>query len=102
MRVSMSMALATAGVVVVGIAAVPSGWYRQSWIRESPLQATIGVLLAVTASAGSVAVAVAERRQRVKPTTAVATGFVLLAVIILGGLLFVRSGATVVPVFIAP
>jgi NADH:ubiquinone oxidoreductase subunit 2 (subunit N) len=98
----MPMTLAAASVLLVGIAALLPGWYRESWIWENPAQAAIGATLAVTASAGSVAVAVAASRQRVKHTKAVAAGFALLVVVILGGLLFMRSGANVIPVFITP
>ncbi len=80
-----------AGVLLVGTAAVLPGWYREGWIWESPVQATMGASLAVIASAVSVALAVGAQRQRVKHRTAVAAG-----------LLFVRSGANVIPVFISP
>jgi hypothetical protein len=102
MRVSIPMALAAAGVLLVGAVAVLPGWYRQGWIWESPVQATMGASLAVIASAVSLALAVGAQRQRVKYRTAVAAGSALLVVVILGGLLFVRSGANVIPVFISP
>ena len=96
------MALAAAGVLLVVTAAVLPGWCRESWIWESPVQATMGASLAVIASAVSVALAVGEQRQRVKHRTAVAAGSALMVVVILGGHLFLRSGANVIAVLISP
>jgi uncharacterized membrane protein YfcA len=102
MRVSLPTALAATCALLVGTAAVLPGWYRESWIWESPIQAAVGASLAVTASAGAVAVAVGARKQRVRHTRAVALGLALLALVILGSLLFMRSGASVIPIQITP
>ncbi len=89
-------------VLVVGIAAVLPGWYRQNWIWENPVQAMVGASLATVSTAVSLLIAVMARRHCITAKVADALACVLLALVVLGGFLFVRAGAAVILVPIEP
>ncbi len=94
--------LAASSVGLLVAATALTGWYREAWIWENPLQAVAGVALAGLGTAGSLFLALKTRQGRLAPPLAIGLVIICLGVVAVGCLLFIRSGAAVVPVLIAP
>ncbi len=94
--------LAALSVTLFAAATAVTGWYREGWVWENPLQAVTGVALAMAGTAGSLLLALQAPRGRLTSRLAIGLASLCLGLVAVGCLLFIRSGATVLPVLIAP
>lgn len=92
--------LAALAAILPAAATLLTGWYRETWMWENPVQAVAGAALAVLGAIGSLVVAVNAWHQRLRTAVAIGLSAVLLVAVVLGCLLFIRSGAAVIPIVI--